>query len=639
MIGILFRKIVLTAWFFFTIIHFSFAQNIPFECDHNAYFSHHESGGDLLYKFTPDFNFTLLKQLDFSINGIAFNPTDNFMYALNESTTHIVRVDQNGDHIDLGLPVGIPGSNYWAGTFTKDGRMIISGGSNAWIVVLDVTTVPPTVLAANAKYYADGSSGNPSFGDIAVDPSSGVCYTFENGTRRLATIDISTGAVQPFGETFSKDSDSNGAFYFNKHGTPTGFFLKDIYQFDKVTGESVYVGDGLDVDNGIDACGCLNPIQFDKIAEPAEVCAGDTVTFTFEITNASNTTFTNIQFADPLSGKFTLVSPPSSTLGGFVETIPLADGYNLLVINEMEIPVGTSSFSFDVAVASDSDGITTVFNQARLGGFDPSWENFVDSNNPFTIQGGDATSVLVSATPLLSMDLETIGTGCEDTSFELIADASISGNFTWELPDGSFFEGQSYNQSRASILDQGNYNIQFTDVIGCQIDSFLTFDVFPAPSIDLGNDSTFCFENSFTIAPGNYFSYVWQDGSSGADFLIENYGRYAVEVTNEHGCSALDSIIFSSGCPADLYVPNAFSPNDDGRNDFFRAYGVEVVNFNLKIFDRWGALLFETQDIETGWDGFFNGKRKASGVYVWMIEASFLNGQTIRNSGDLTLHR
>jgi len=164
----LFKKILLALFFITIHLHFLVAQNIPFTCNQDAYFSYHESGEDFFYKFTPSFNFTLIKQLDFSVNGLAYNSNDNFIYAINESNSQIVRLDKNGDYTNLGLPTGLPGNSYWAGTFNKDGNMIISGGGDAWVVVLDVSVSPPAVVSAVEKFHADGSSGNLVFGDIAV---------------------------------------------------------------------------------------------------------------------------------------------------------------------------------------------------------------------------------------------------------------------------------------------------------------------------------------------------------------------------------------------------------------------------------------------------------------------------------------
>lgn len=639
MTAISFKKIGLS--FLFTTIHLQiiFAQNIPFTCNQDAYFSYHESGDDYFYRFNPSFNFTLIKQLDFSVNGLAYNPNDNFIYAINESNSQIVRLDKNGDYLNLGFPVGLPGNNYWAGTFDKNGNMIISGGGNAWVVTLDVSVSPPVIISAVEKYHADGSAGNPVFGDIAVDPISGICYSFENSSGKLVTIDVNSGAVTKIGSAPNPSPHIFGGLYFDGSGELTGISLKDIYSINKVTGAATLIGEGLDINSGIDACGCLNDIQFNKSVDSSEICQGDTITFTFSIINNSDNTFTDIHFADPLHPDLIWLGSPSHTFGGNVEIIPLGGDYNLLTINEMEIQPGISEFSISALAVGNSSNFSYIYNQAKIDGFTQIWESIINSNNPITSAQGDATLISISPTPSFEIDLQSFENACDGDPFSLFANVPTSGEYIWETPSGVFFTDQTYTNLSATFDDSGNYNITFTDDFGCQIDSFLTLEIFPNPIVDLGNDSILCFENPFYISAGNHVNFTWQDGSSSNSFLIENYGNYSVEVMNEYGCFGKDSITFSTNCPTELYVPNAFSPNGDGENDFFKVYGIEVIDFNLKIFDRWGALLFESNNLHLGWNGNFKGKRKENGVYVYLIKATFLDGTTIQKEGDFTLMR
>jgi len=635
----LFRKLIATFLFITIYLHFLVAQNIPFTCNQDAYFSYHESGGDFFYKFNPSYNFTIIKQLDFTVNGLAYNPNDNFIYAINEGNSQIVRLDKNGDHLNLGFPIGLPGSSYWAGTFDKNGNMIISGGGDAWVVVLDVSVSPPIILSAVEKSYADGSSGNPVFGDIAVDPISGICYSFDNSSSSLVTIDLNSGAVEKIGSNASPSSNIFGGLYFDANGELTGISLKDIYTINKVTGASTLVGEGLDINAGIDACGCLNKIQFNKSVDSPEACQGDTLTFTFSIINNSDNTFTDIQFADPLHSGLNWIGNPSNTFSGTTEFSVLSGGFNLLTINEMQIPPGVSEFTIQALVVGNSANFSSIYNQAKIDGFTQIWESIIDSNNPITSDEGDATQINISPTPSLEMNLESLEKECEGGSISLFANAPFSGEYVWETPNGEFSEGQNYNQLNSTFDDSGIYNITFTDNFGCQIDSFLKIEIFPSPLVNLGNDSMFCLENPFYISAGNHTDYLWQDGSTRADFLVENYGTYTVGVMNEFGCFGRDSITFFTNCSTELFVPNAFSPNEDGENDFFQAYGIEVVQFKLKIFDRWGAFLFESNHLEQGWDGKYKGQLKENGVYVYFIQAAFLDGTSIQKKGDFTLMR
>ena len=91
-------------------------------------------------------------------------------------------------------------------------------------------------------------------------------------------------------------------------------------------------------------------------------------------------------------------------------------------------------------------------------------------------------------------------------------------------------------------------------------------------------------------------------------------------------------------CPA--YLPNAFSPNDDGRNDTFRAYlACEPNTYRLSVFDRWGGQVFESKDPARGWDGRIRGKAAPNGLYAFVLEYEFGDGQRVREYGEVSLLR
>ncbi len=88
-----------------------------------------------------------------------------------------------------------------------------------------------------------------------------------------------------------------------------------------------------------------------------------------------------------------------------------------------------------------------------------------------------------------------------------------------------------------------------------------------------------------------------------------------------------------------LYVPNAFSPNDDGINDAFFAKGLYIQKFKIKIYDRWGSKVFESSDINEKWDGTFKEKRAPEDVYIYVIQAVGIDGETFNKTGKLLLLR
>jgi gliding motility-associated-like protein len=116
---------------------------------------------------------------------------------------------------------------------------------------------------------------------------------------------------------------------------------------------------------------------------------------------------------------------------------------------------------------------------------------------------------------------------------------------------------------------------------------------------------------------------------------------YIVKVSTAQGCYALDTVhiqVFKTG--PDIFVPSAFTPNNDGHNDLFRAIPVGIAHFEyFRIFSRWGQEVFFTSDSSEGWDGTVNGKNAPIGAYVWMAQGIDYLGNRIARKGTVTLIR
>ena len=116
---------------------------------------------------------------------------------------------------------------------------------------------------------------------------------------------------------------------------------------------------------------------------------------------------------------------------------------------------------------------------------------------------------------------------------------------------------------------------------------------------------------------------------------------YLLTATDSLGCKAEASVHISLTCNEDLvYVPNAFTPNGDNKNDIFRirTYGLSEVRA-FRVFNRWGEMVFESFDASEGWDGTWNGESCSPGVFVYYLEGACANGQEIMKKGNVTLIR
>jgi gliding motility-associated-like protein len=116
--------------------------------------------------------------------------------------------------------------------------------------------------------------------------------------------------------------------------------------------------------------------------------------------------------------------------------------------------------------------------------------------------------------------------------------------------------------------------------------------------------------------------------------------EYILVVRNSDGCEAQDTLRIKVYKGPEVYIPNAFTPNGDGHNDYFRATGPGIKQLDyLRIYDRSGKILFETKNIRNGWDGIYSGQPQPSGTYTWMLSATDFSGTKFFKKGIVVLVR
>ena len=174
------------------------------------------------------------------------------------------------------------------------------------------------------------------------------------------------------------------------------------------------------------------------------------------------------------------------------------------------------------------------------------------------------------------------------------------------------------------------YTVTGTGDFGCESTSSTTVTINLYPVVNLGEDFYYCSRETVTLdAGGDNLAYRWQDGTVSRYYYVAQAGNYWVTASN-NGCTATDTVKILE-C-RDVKFPNAFSPNGDGYNDVFKPEGNYLDAYKLSIFNRWGKLIFETEDINKGWDGKINGNDCDAGVYFWAVE--YKRGGYVQNPGD-----
>ncbi len=201
---------------------------------------------------------------------------------------------------------------------------------------------------------------------------------------------------------------------------------------------------------------------------------------------------------------------------------------------------------------------------------------------------------------------------CPDTIGKLTASAEGAAKYKW-----------STGSTGSSIIvpsKDSSYTVTVTDSSGNVAWKSAMVRILPKPTNFLQDEITLCNNTSIAIRSNQTFnSYRWQDGSVTQSIFIKNPGTYSLTVTDSLGCKGEDYIIVKNECPPIIYVPGAFTPGELTINNIFYAHGSNITKYQIDIFNRWGTLVFHSDNLEIGWDGKYNSNYCPIGVYMYII--------------------
>ncbi len=189
------------------------------------------------------------------------------------------------------------------------------------------------------------------------------------------------------------------------------------------------------------------------------------------------------------------------------------------------------------------------------------------------------------------------------------------------------------------------YQVVIFDSLNCAAVHSVFIDTFPNPVVDAGENFIVEWGSSGVLAPeGAGVSYSWSPPElTNCDTCFNpvitplETTVFQLTLTDEHGCKAVDSVtVYVTGS---IYIPNTFTPNGNGLNDYFLASGTEIDTFEMLIYNRWGQLVFTSNDILTGWDGTFKGEESPIGTYVWKMSYREFSGKEGKAIGHVNLVR
>jgi gliding motility-associated-like protein len=213
--------------------------------------------------------------------------------------------------------------------------------------------------------------------------------------------------------------------------------------------------------------------------------------------------------------------------------------------------------------------------------------------------------------------------------------------------------GDSVVLYNKSYKTEGFYTVLYSKgSTGCDSTIILKLSVMPLPLAGITASSDLVTPNTTvqlqTPFNSNY-AYAWLPIDLISSSTIYNPTTqltqntwYYVNVTDRNNCKNKDSILIrvqQNNCDAEFFIPNAFSPNGDGINDIFRArYPCPVEEYYMIVYNRWGLKVFESNDINLGWDGRYNGEREQAEVYAFYVEYKPVGSAIkIAKKGNVTL--
>ncbi|MBL4669679.1 MAG: gliding motility-associated C-terminal domain-containing protein [Flavobacteriales bacterium] len=204
--------------------------------------------------------------------------------------------------------------------------------------------------------------------------------------------------------------------------------------------------------------------------------------------------------------------------------------------------------------------------------------------------------------------------------------------------------GNNYNWSTGETTDSiqinsiGFYTVEVTN--GNCPNSSITIDVTTeAPPLALiTGDSLLCKDDFLTLEASGFGDFNWSNGDLGNFTTIFLPQQIILTATNSCNNSVSDSITITEvDCNTTIYIPNTFTPNNDGKNDIFKIEGTNIQNINGRIFNRWGELLFKWDNVNNGWNGYYKGKLSPVDNYIYRVQIKLLDGSFDIFTGTLLL--
>lgn len=233
----------------------------------------------------------------------------------------------------------------------------------------------------------------------------------------------------------------------------------------------------------------------------------------------------------------------------------------------------------------------------------------------------------------------------------LLNTTPVSPNYSYSWSDGSLIVG-SADAINISVSGTTTYIVTVTGQGGCEVQDTVTVFVNPNPIADAGPDTTINSGEKVKLMGSGGPAYLWIpptgldcDTCQNPIASPKQTTTYYLTVTDANGCTSMDSVTVTviikdtTVVCGEIFVPNAFSPNEDAQNDVLYVRGNCIKELILVIYDRWGQKVFETEEVSKGWDGSYNGIVFNTGIFAYYLKAITTDDKQVFKSGNISLIR
>jgi gliding motility-associated-like protein len=522
-----------------------------------------------------------------------------------------------------------------------------------------------TITASGASTYQWSNGSNNS--SINVNPGTNTSYTVIGFIASCSDTLVSLVTVNPIpivslvsdtvcaGQTATLTASGANTYLWLGGVTSGGGNTATISP--AVAGSYSVIGSSLGCTDTASTQVFVNPIPILSINN-ATICEGQTASLSV---NGANSYLWqpggNTQSSISVSPQNTTTYTVTGTSNGCSTTITTTVTVNPI---PQVTAVATEVCSGSTSTITASGASSYIFSP----GANPVSPNSANASptttTTYTVQGMlngcyNQTTVTVVVNPIPAADFSGPQSGCVPQVVAFTDSSQGALFYQWQFGDGSV----SSQQSPVHVYSQpGVYSVTLTvtSANGCtntQIQNAI-INVYPYPDANIVSDNYSASEMEPTIYFSDYSSgsascyFTFGDGDTlqgcGFSHLGHTYpgaGTYCgiMQTVTQYGCKDSANICVEITPEWTFYVPNAFTPDANGTNDYFNGKGTNIIEYEMMIFDRWGEMIFKTNSLDRGWDGRYKGNVAQIDVYVYKIKLKDIFNKKHEYHGTVSLIR